>query len=349
MRLYLKTILLCLVGALAVGVVACAPKTSASVKDKLKLPGVMAYEQNLPALVAVANDYFGEENIEIEDFVLGSGATVRSAIMATEYDFGLLSFVHVPMARQANSPWKMVVATHDREVFSLIVRSDLKDTVTSVSDLRGKRVGFSTPGSGAWALGTAYLRRAGLDPDRDLEFISLGADANVIYTALQTGKVDAMVAWEPTTSRALAAGVAYPLVAIWEPEDHHEWVGADAALSEGLVTREDVIQSKPDLVRRMVNAHKKGLDFIRQNSADTIAQVVLSNTLTAQQFDGLDRALLTDIIRRIKPGFGTGCLSRAGFQLEMDLAVRYEIVKASIAFDDFADPTWAGACQAALS
>jgi NitT/TauT family transport system substrate-binding protein len=338
--------LLCVLASLglAIGVVACSPATAPPAKDRLKLPGVLAYELTLPTLVAVAKDYFGDANIEIEDFVLGSGATVRNAVIAREYDFGLFAFVHVPLAREAKSPWKMLVNMHEHEAFSLIVRKDLAGTINSVADLRGKRVGFSTPGSGAWALGTAYLRKAGLDPERDLEFISLGGDANVLYTALATGKVDALVSWEPTTSRALAGGVAYPLILIWEPEEHRRWLGADSVLGFGLVTREDVIQAKPDLVRRMVGAEQRGLEFIRANSAESIAQVVLSNALTRQQFEGLEQALVVDIIERIKPGFGTGCLSRSGFQVEMDLSVEYQIVKAPITFDEFADPRWAGEC-----
>jgi len=340
--------LLCLMVMLisTIGLTACGPGSAATPKDKIKLPGVLAYELNLPSLVAVARDYFGDQRIEIEDFVLGSGATVRNAVIAKEYDFGLFAFVHVPIARAAGSPWKMLVNMHDREAFSVIVRSDLKDAVKNVADLRGKRVGYSTPGSGSWALGTAYLKRAGLDPERDLEFVSLGADAGVLYTALESAKVDALVSWEPTTSRALADGVAYPLISIWQDEDQRTWVGADKVLGFGLVTREDVIQEKPDLVARMVRAEQQGLDFIRSNSAESIADAVLSNPLTRQQFEGLERPLVVSIIDRIKPGFGTGCLSRSGFQVEMDLAVKYEVVKAPIPFEDFADARWAGECPA---
>lgn len=344
----MKVLLACLAAALAVASAACSANPAvvpaAVVKDKLKLPTVLAYESTLPSLVAVAQDYFGEENIEIEDFVLGSGGTLRSAVISGEYDFGLFAFVHVPIARQANSPWKMVVANHDLEVFSLVVRSGLRGTVGSVGDLRGKRVGFSTAGSGSWALASAYLRKAGLDPERDVEFIALGADANVIYTALETGKVDAMVSWEPTTSRALANGVVFPLISIWQPEDHRAWLGGDVALSEGLVTREDVIRTRPDLVKRMVNAQRKGLAFIRGHSAAEIADVVLANPKAKEQFEGLDRGLVEGILERIKPGFGTGCLSRTGFQVEMDLAVQYQVVKTPISFEDFSDTTWAGTC-----
>ena len=131
---------------------------------------------------------------------MGTGATLRSAVIAGEYDFGLFNFVHVPLARQAKSPWKMITTSYQRELFSLIVRNDLRADVTRVSDLRGKRIGYSTPGSGSWAATLAYLSRAGLNPEKDVELVSLGSDANVLYTALVSGKVDALASWEPTTS-----------------------------------------------------------------------------------------------------------------------------------------------------
>ena len=95
----------------------------------------------------------------------------------------------------------------------------------------------------------------------------------------------------------------------------------------------------------MVRAEQSGLDFIRSNSAETVADAVLSHPLTRQQFDGLSRPLVVDIINRIKPGFGTGCMSRAGFQVEMDLALQFKVVNTPTTFDDFADPRWAGECS----
>lgn len=310
---------------------------------RLKLPMVISYELNLPALVAYANGYFAEEGVEVTDFVTGSGGTLRTAMIAKEFDLGLFAFVHVPIARLGGSPWKAVLSTHDQEIFSLVVRSELKDKVKRIEDLRGLKVGFSTPGAGSWYMGSVYLKKAGLDPERDVQYISLGGDPGVIYTALKTGRVDAFSAWEPTTTRVIEEGVAYPLVRIWDPQEHRKWVGPKA-LALVLATREDVIKEKPDLVRRMVNAHKRGLAFIRARSAAEVAETVLGNPKTAELFKGLDRGLVVKILDRIKPGFGDGCLSRSGFQVEMDLAVEYKLVKQPITFEEFADTTFAGAC-----
>ena len=321
-----------------------ASATPRGPKDQLKLPSVVSTELNLAALVAYAKDYFGEQNIEITDFVLGTSGALRAAVIAKEYDFGLFAFVHDPIARIAGSPWKAVVSTYDREIFSLLVRTQLKDQVKTVADLKGKNVGVTGPGSGSWAMANVYLKKAGLTPDKDVSLVNLGGDTAVIYTALQSGKVDAISSWEPITSRVIETGAGFPLVSIWDAAQHKEWVGSDHALGFALMTREDVIQSKPDLVKRMVAAHKKALDFIRASTADTLAGVILGNAKAAEQFQGLDRPTVVKLIDRIKSGYGTGCLSKSGFDVEMSLAVTYQLVKQPITFNDFADTQFAGDC-----
>src|SRR5579862_9775811 len=255
-----------LIAAIAVICVAGSGSARAQAPYKIQLPTVVSYELNLPSLVAYAKGYFTEEGVEVTDFVLGSGGTQRAAVIAKEYDVGLFGFVHVPIARIAGSPWKALLSTHDLEIFSLVVRNELKDKVKTVADLKGMKVGFSTPGASSWYLGSLFLKKAGLDPERDLEYISLGGDPGVIYTSLKTGKVDAFIAWEPTTTRVIEDGVAFPLIQIWDPEEHKKWIG-EKALSMALITREDVIKAKPDIVRLVVNAHKKALAFIRNSSA----------------------------------------------------------------------------------
>ncbi|TMF53555.1 MAG: hypothetical protein E6I19_13355 [Chloroflexi bacterium] len=313
-------------------------------KDQVKLTSVLSTELNLATLVGYAKDYFGEENIEVTDIVLGSSGTLRAAVIAKEYDFGLFAFVHDPIARLAGSPWKAVVSTYDREIFSLLVRTQLKDKVKTVADLKGMNIGVTGPGSGSWAMANVYLKKAGLTPDKDVNIVTLGGDPSVIYTALQSGKVDAISSWEPITSRVLETAAGFALVSIWDPKAHQEWVGSDHALGFALMTREDVIASKPDLVKRMVTAHQKALAFITASTADALADTVLKNAKTAEQFAGLDRPLVVKLIERIKPGYGTGCLSKSGFDVEMNIAVTYQLTKQAITFAEFGDTRYAGEC-----
>jgi ABC-type nitrate/sulfonate/bicarbonate transport system substrate-binding protein len=207
------------------------------------------------------------------------------------------------------------------------------------------KVGITGAGSGSWAMANVYLKKAGLDPTKDVELVTLGGDPTVIFTALSTSKVDAISGWEPITSRVLETGAGFALAPIYDAAVHKEYVGSDRALGFALMTREDVIASKKDLVTRMVNAHKKALAFIRSSTPAALADLVLGDPKTAEQFSGLDKAVVGKLIERIKPGYGDGCLSRSGFKAEMDLAVTYQLVKQAITYEEFGDASFAGACD----
>src|SRR2546425_473507 len=57
-----------------------ASATPAAPKDKVTLTGINSTELNLPTLVAIAKDFFGSENIELGEFVIGSGRDPRPAV-----------------------------------------------------------------------------------------------------------------------------------------------------------------------------------------------------------------------------------------------------------------------------
>lgn len=317
---------------------------AAQVRHRLQMAGVLSYEQNLPVFAALAQGFYDQEGVEVTRLVFGSGGAMRTAMMAKEFDFGYFAFVHVPLARLGGSPWKAVLALHDREIFSLVVRNELKGQVRRVEDLRGRTVGFSLPGAGSWMAANVFLRKAGLDPERDVRFLPLGGDPGVIYSAIRTGRVDAFSSWEPTTTRVLLEGIAYAIVRAWSDRDHREWYGSDRSLSLMLVTREDVIQRDPDLVGRIVRATRKGLEYVRSTSPERLATELMDHPRTREYFTGLQRPFVVEMFRKIRGGFGTGCLSRRGFEAQMRLAVQYQVVRQPITFEEFADTRWAGAC-----
>ncbi len=327
-----------------IGLLLLAGPSLAQVRHRIQMAGVLSYEQNVPVFVALARGYYEEEGVEVTRLAFGSGAAMRAAMMAREFDFGYLAFVHVPLARLGGSPFKAVLSLHDREIFSLVVRNELKDQVKRVQDLRGRTVGFSLPGAGSWMAAQAFLKKAGLDPERDVRFLPLGGDPGVIYSAIRTGRVDAFSSWEPTTTRVLLEGLAYALVRAWADRDHREWYGSDKSLSLMLVTREDVIQRDPDLVGRVVRATRKGLEYARRTSPERLATELMEHPRTREYFAGLQRPFVVEMFRKIRGGWGNGCLSRRGFEAQMRLAVEYRLVRQPISFEEFADTRWAGAC-----
>ncbi len=326
------------------GILLVAGPSHAQVRHWIQLGAVLDYAQTVPTFVALARGFYEEEGIEITRLTLGSGAAMRTAIMAREFDFGQLAFIHVPLARLGGSPFKAVLSLYDREVWSLVVRNVLKDQIKRVQDLRGRIVGFSLPGAGSWMAAQVFLKKAGLDPERDVRFLPIGADPAVIYSAILTGRVDAFPSWEPITTRVLLEGLAYALVRAWADRDHREWYGTDRTISLMLVTREDVIQRDPDLVGRVVRATRKGLEYARRTSPERLATELMEHPRTREYFAGLQRPFVVEMFRKIWGGWGNGCLSRRGFEAEMRLAVQYQLVRQPISFEEFAEARWAGAC-----
>src|SRR5438093_8532289 len=133
-RLFVALLVPAIAFVACAGPVATSPSPTASAqatpkppKDKVTLTGINSTELNLPTLVAISKDYFSAENIELGEFVIGSSGTLRQAMIAKQYDFGLYAFVHIPIARLAGSPFKAVVELHDQQFFGLMERKQLKD------------------------------------------------------------------------------------------------------------------------------------------------------------------------------------------------------------------------------
>lgn len=74
-----------------------------------------------------------------------------------------------------------------RSYLHLVVRTAAK--ITTVADLRGKRVSTGSPNSGADVLGGRILQAAGIDPDKDL--VRLRQSLPDTTKAMQAGTVDA--------------------------------------------------------------------------------------------------------------------------------------------------------------
>jgi len=94
----------------------------------------------------------------------------------------------------------------------------VKNSIKSWDDLKGKRVGSSTPAlTGSDIYMVQMLKAHGLDTS-DVDITSLGAsDAKVV--AVQTGAVDAVMLSSPYSVSALATGKYHVLQRTWDSEE----------------------------------------------------------------------------------------------------------------------------------
>ncbi len=313
-----------------------APSPTLAPLVKVKLGEAQRTPLFLAHYVALAKGYFKEEGLDVELTDFGAGSRARTALIAKEVDFAANSFVHLPLARAANAPLKAVAAYNVSEGFSIVVRTDLKDSVKSIADLKGKTIGITSPGSGSWALTVTYLKKSGLDPDKDVKLVALNT-ASAMYAALKSKQVDALGSFEPIDTLAESEQTGFHLVDIYDPKQHAQWLGGDTALSFFLLTREDVIASKPDQVQRMVNGINKGLKFIASNNADDLAKTV------ASYFSEMDVKLLSATIAHMKLSFPpTVALSEKAYATDAKVYLDTAVIKENLPFSQGVDTTFAG-------
>ncbi|HZS02641.1 MAG TPA: ABC transporter substrate-binding protein [Chloroflexota bacterium] len=216
--------------------------------------------------------------------------------------------VRAAMFLHALAPWR------------LMGQPDVRD----VAALRGARVTASNPGSAGYLLTRAALRRAGLDPERDVELSYTGLETARL-AALETGQVRAATLAVPFD--AMMAGRGYPILA-----DAME-MKLDLPIT-GVTATPGRLASRPDEARRVLRAILRAQQFIRERRDDAV-------DFAARTFE-LDRALVASELDRLVGTFAPeGELSAAQlrrfFELNeaegVDLEVRLQDVRFEELFD----------------
>ncbi len=307
----------------------------------IRIGGAPAFELILPSLVAMNQGYFRQQGLEVSEFIQGPGSDMRTALLSGDLDIGLLAFVHVPLARLKGQDLKIVATVYEKEIFSLVVRTGLRGEVKTVADLRGKKIGIAKPGSGNWALVSSYLAKAGLDPEKDVEFIAVGNNLQTVYSAIKSDRIDAYPSFEPQTTILIEKGLAFPLISIWNEKEHDQWVG-ESAMSMVLAAKEERIDGDPLLIQKIVNAQKLAAIYIREHETSHIAKNLLGDTVTASKIGDIDEATLIAILERIKNGYSLGPLNQKAYEIEMRLYNSAGVLKNLVPFDEATDWRFSG-------
>jgi NitT/TauT family transport system substrate-binding protein len=231
---------------------ACTGRGSAETTIRLPM-GYIPNVQYAPFYVAVEKGYYKKAGITIEfDYKFETDGI--ALVGSNDLPFSLASGEQVLLARAQGLPVVYVMAWYGDYPVGVVAKQS--ENITVPQDLRGKRIGL--PGLfGASYIGLRALLKAGGLQESDVTLDSIGFNQ---VEALATDQEQATVIYianEPIQLRAL--GYAVDVIAV------RDYVHLAA---NGLVTNETMIRQEPDLVRRMVSATLKGIQFASQNPAE---------------------------------------------------------------------------------
>ena len=272
------TLLAFLAAGLGVG---CAPKKT----DVIRLPvGFIPNVQFAPLYVAIEKGFYRDAGLQVEmDYNMETDSV--ALVGAGELQFAVVSGEQVLLGRAQGLPVTYVMAWYQK--FPVGVVSLAAKNIKSPADLRGKKVGI--PGLyGASYIGFKALLNAGGLQESDLTMDSIGFTQ---AEALADGLEDAAVVYvsnEPIKLRA--EGFNVDVIAV---SDYLSLV------ANGLITSEKMIAEKQDVVRAMVGATLKGIEYSIQHpdEAFTICEKYVENlaNLTSEEKDVQRQVLAASI------------------------------------------------------
>ena len=148
--------------------------------------GTTASPSNLPVWVAKDAGYFKKNGLDVEPVQIRGGSLITLAIITGNLQFSGAGAESVVAARAAGGDVVLLACPVDTDPVYLITRPEIK----SAQDLKGQASAVTRYGSTTHFYLRAALKRVGLNPEKDMTILQLGAGPEIVV-ALDRGAIAA--------------------------------------------------------------------------------------------------------------------------------------------------------------
>lgn len=212
------------------------------------------------------------EGVELQVIHTGGGAVALNNLVTRNADFAVAGMPAAMSQRANGGDVVAIAAVNDAPLFVLMVRSELKNKVKTVADLKGKVIGVNTSTrkskTTSQQLAELVLTSGGVSLDT-VRIVPAGQSWVEQSSLMLSGAADAVMGDEPFASRLLNDGKVFFLVNLAEPSTTRHIKGANF-LHAALETRSDIIAKEPHKVEKMVRILRNTLQWMQRHSAEQI-------------------------------------------------------------------------------
>jgi NitT/TauT family transport system substrate-binding protein len=207
---------------------------------------------SLPWAVAMGEGYFTDAGVKIDEIIAGAGGgTTLRNVLASDLPYGEVATSAALAAARAGIDI-VIVNTASSHIGEIALVADPKSGVQKMSDLAGKKAGYTAPKSTSEVLLRLALKETHLDGE--VEPVATGGFGPGI-TALTTGAIQATPIIDPVLT--LDAGKYRVVLPFVDIIPRITWL-------VGITTRQ-FAQSNPELLRKLIAIRSRGVDFIYNN------------------------------------------------------------------------------------
>ena len=234
--------------------------TTAESQELLRLRyGVTTSLQHLPMWVGKESGLFAKYGFDLEPIHVRGGALITMMIMSGTVPISGAGAESVVAARLEAGDVALIGCPSDTDVVHFVARPEIK----SAANLKGKNSAVTRLGSTTHFYLRSALRHLGLDPDKDMTVLQLGAGGE-ITAAMQSGRVAAA---------ALPFRNTYPLIQMGWPVLVDLSTANFPYPSSCVASSRSFLKTNPTTVERFLKAYIEAIRVIKKDNA-FVVQVV---------------------------------------------------------------------------
>jgi NitT/TauT family transport system substrate-binding protein len=246
--------------------------TAASAQDKIRIAvGGKSAVYYLPLSVAERLGAFKEAGLDVEIADVASGGRTLQAVVGGSSDIGVGNFDHTIQMQAKHQPVVAVLQFGRYPGFVLAMMAGKADRYHSPKDLKGMKVGVTSPGSATHFMAAYMLVRSGLKVD-DASFVGTGTTSTAVAAA-RRAELDAIVSSDPMMT-LMETEHLVKVVADTRTEAGTKAVYGGPYPGGAIYATPAFIEKNPQAVQKVVDAFVHSLKWIASHSAEDIAKLM---------------------------------------------------------------------------
>ncbi|WDP84766.1 MAG: ABC transporter substrate-binding protein [Desulfobacter sp.] len=279
----------------------------------------------MPVYIAYANNFFKDEGLDVQFMYYKDGPIAFLGMHAGDSQFCLLSQEPVLTAQIQGLQSSLIGTVFKTRLYGLAAGAN----ITDISQLKGKSIFAGMPGSAPYSFISNILNQNGLDPEKDVTFVTMDYGASM--AALGLGAISA--SYFSSDNLPELKNIQHNVLVYTENDkDSRSYLKADIFPAEIVVTTKKFAQEHPETVQKFVNAMVKGAQWIGAHTSSEVAEQV------TDLFDSMTMEELTEKIELSKNSFTKDCyISEEGQKAVENFCVATHVITKSIPYDDIVD------------
>lgn len=257
--------------AAAAAAVIVAPAVLAAPRKVRIAVGGKALYYYLPISIAERLGYFKDEGIDVEIIDFQGGSKSLQAVVGGSADVVSGAFEHTISMQTRGQRMRAFVLQGRAPQVVFAVNNKTMPGYKTLSDLKGKKIGVTAPGSSSQVLANFVLARAGIKPS-DVSFVGVGASSAAV-AAIRSGQIDAFTNLDPVIAQ-LQQDNLLKIVADTRVIEESDATFGGPMIAGCLYAPEKFIKSRPEDVQALTNAVVRADHWLATASADDIVKTV---------------------------------------------------------------------------